>query len=203
MPAPVTKETRLHALYERVKVDGMQTVQIAKKFSMGNPHAPLMVVMNHPHVDLMGEEAKYLKRLFHLLEIPPHDMFLTYAVKGYLLREENGDWHIESREVRHEEAEHYRSFLIDEIAIVKPKVVLCMGGTAAKTLFGDVHFSVMREAGLELEAPGVDCPVIVTLSHSYAYKSGGERGKAHRQIMGDFRRAIDLSKADFEHMDNH
>lgn len=201
MPKPVTKETRLLSLYETIRAGGIQTVQTAKKFSMGNPHAPLLVVMNHPHVDIMGEEAKYLKQVLHLLKLPPHDVFMTYAIKGYLLKKEGNDWHIESREVRQEEIDEFRPSLLDEIAIVKPKVVLCMGGTAAKTLFGDPHFSVTREAGAELEAPGIDCPVIVTVSHSYAVKTGGERGKAHRQIMADFSRAVALSKSsDFEHM---
>lgn len=198
MPAPVTKETRLASLYARLAGVHLPFVKPAKKQSTGDHNAALMVVFGHALVDLAGHETEYLHKAFKLAELDPRHTFFSYAVRGSLLRKTGDFVLIESREPRKEEIEAFRPFLLEEIAIIKPKCVLCVGGTSIKTLMGDPHFSIVKMAGAEIDAPGVDCPVIATLSFSYVVKTGGVRSPSHRQFLSDLRHAKQLSEGEHE-----
>lgn len=194
MPTPVTKATRLAALYSEVAKVHSPFVKPAKQMSSGDPNSKLLVVFGHALTDLLGQEKAYLNEAFKTVELDKRTVFFAYAIKGSLMREHNGGMLIEHREARTEELDTYRHFLLDEINIVRPSVVLCMGGTAIKTLLGDPHFSVTKMAGAELDIPGISCPAMATVSFSYVVKTGGKRSKAHSQFIGDLRHAKALSE---------
>lgn len=194
MPSPVTKAIRLARLYERIAKAHPPLVKPAKKFSAGDPDSPLMVVFGHALTDLQGEEIEYLNTSFDKVGLDKKKVFFSYAIRGSFMRKlPDGHLLLEHRSPHAEEVEAYRSFLLDEVSIVNPAVVLCVGSTAIKTLLGDLHFSVVKMAGAELDVPGIACPVLSTVSFSYVVKTGGKHSKAHTQFIGDLAHARALS----------
>lgn len=193
MPAPVTKATRLASLYAHLAAVKLPLVEPARKPSAGDVNARLMIVFGHAFTDLAGHEAEYINAAFAALHMDKRLIFFSYAIRGTLMRKVGNDYLLDHRDARAEEIDAYRPFLLEEIAIIDPGCVLCVGSTAIKTLMGDTHFSVTKMAGAELHVDTVSCPVIATVSFSYVIRTGGKRSPHHKQFMADLERAKHLA----------
>lgn len=194
MPTPITKATRLASLYARIAKGHSPFVKPARKLSAGSPDAALMIVFGHALVDIRGEESAYLNATFSKVGLDKSKVFFSYAIRGSLMQTHGEHLLIEHRSPRADELHTYRPFLLDEISIVRPSVVLCVGSAAIKTLLGDPHFSVTKMAGAEIDVPGIGCPAIATVSFAYVVKTGGKHSKLHRQFVADLTHAKALSE---------
>jgi uracil-DNA glycosylase len=192
MPAPVfLKAPRLVNLYKKVANMHIATIDDGPTPAWeGNPDAPL-VVIGSCHPEKQSLERSFMLRELEALNLTRSKVYITNAIKRPLLKKTGNVWVIDTRGATANEIDIFRPFLLDEIEIVNPAAVICLGGNPAKVLFGDMSFSVMKERGKVLSAPGVSAPVFVTVSPAYVLRTGGSNGFASRLFRSDLRLAHD------------
>lgn len=90
------------------------------------------------------------------------------------------------------EMEACHPWLTAEIARVAPRVIVCLGATAAKALLGD-DVRVTRDHGIELEAEGV--PAVATIHPAAVLRAGSGRDEMLEQLVADLRVARSLLRS--------
>ena len=160
-------------------------------FGEGPKRARLLVVgeqpgdaedrAGHPFV---GPSGMLLDRAFANAGIDRSDVFVTNAVKHF-------KWARESRSPRrlHKtpsagEVKACRPWLLQELSLVHPKVLLCLGATAAKSLFGP-SFSVMKERGAPLESQFAPTAFVTVHPSAVLRAPRGQRERAERSFFAD------------------
>lgn len=123
----------------------------------GGSHARLLLVGEQPgdQEDLQGSPfvgpaGRILHRAMEELEISPSDVFVTNAVKHFKFVQ-RGKLRIHQTP-RVSEVNACRPWLVAELHAVKPRVVVCLGATAAKSLLGP-GFSLTRSRGQIVATP--------------------------------------------------
>ena len=127
---------------------GTQTV-----FGEGSPHASVMFVGEQPgdREDLagrpfVGPAGKLLDQAFAQAGIDRSNVYLTNVVKHFKwVPDERGKRRIHKKP-RYSEINACRPWLDAELAVVKPRILVCLGATAAQALLGK-EFSVSRCRG--------------------------------------------------------
>jgi DNA polymerase len=117
----------------------------------GSSRAKLMLVGEQPGNEedrqgapFVGPAGGVLRRAMDELHIKPAEIFLTNAVKHFKYVKRGSFRLHQSPSVG--ETKACRPWLLAEMDAVKPRVVLCLGATAAKSLLGS-SFSLMKEHG--------------------------------------------------------
>jgi DNA polymerase len=139
----------------------------------------------HPFV---GPSGRLLDRAFDKAGIAREDVYLTNAVKHF-------KWAKDSRSSRrlHKtpnagETRACAPWLAAEIAVVRPRVIVCLGAIAAKSLLGRT-FSVMKQRGVAIESPHAEV-VFATVHPSAVLRApDDQRAIAERLFVADLRRA--------------
>ncbi len=133
---------------------GCELYKFAKQVvpGVGGAHARLMLVGEQPgdQEDQQGEPfvgpaGKVLRRALEELEIEAKEVFTTNAVKHFKFVQ-RGRIRLHQNP-RMSEISACRPWLEAELDAVKPKVVLCLGASAAKSLMGST-FTLTRERGI-------------------------------------------------------
>ena len=124
---------------------------------VGGEHARLMLVGEQPgdQEDQQGEPfvgpaGKVLRRALEELEIEAEEVFTTNAVKHFKFVQ-RGRIRLHQNP-RMGEINACRPWLLAELDAVRPKVVLCLGASAAKSLLGST-FTLTRERGILKSTP--------------------------------------------------
>jgi uracil-DNA glycosylase family protein len=131
--------------------DATQTV-----FGAGAARAQLMFVGEQPGNDedlrgrpFVGPAGKLLDKVLDELRISREDVYITNAVKHFKwVREGKRRIH---QKPRMPEVAACRPWLEAEIAVVRPKVIVCLGATAAQALLG-TDFRVTQRRGQFVES---------------------------------------------------
>ena len=117
----------------------------------GSSRAKLMLVGEQPGNEedkqgapFVGPAGVVLRRAMEELHVKPADVYVTNAVKHFKFVE-RGKRRIHETP-RASEVNACRPWLAAEIDAVKPRVILCLGATAAKSLLGP-KFSLLKERG--------------------------------------------------------
>ena len=123
----------------------------------GAAHAPLLLVGEQPGdqedlqgVPFVGPAGKVLHRACAELSIDPATLFVTNAVKHFKFTP-RGKLRLHQAP-RVSEITACRPWLLAEIQTLRPRVVLCLGATAAKSLLGNT-FSLTQSRGRILSTP--------------------------------------------------
>jgi DNA polymerase len=168
---------------------GTQTV-----FGEGPSTAHVMVVGEQPGDmedragrPFVGPSGKLLDRAFDQAGIARDDVYVTNAVKHF-------KWAKNARTTRRihktPNAAEIRAclpWLQHEIAIIKPRVIICLGATAAKALLGRT-FSVMKKRGLPI-ASDLAPAVFATVHPSSVLRAPrDQRARAEEMFMADVRK---------------
>jgi DNA polymerase len=126
-------------------------------FGVGNPNATLMLIGEAPGADedaqgepFVGRAGQLLTKILEAIHFKRSDVYICNILK---CRPPN------NRKPTPEESELCKPYLKKQIALVKPKVILCLGLTAAENLLG-THESMSRLRGRVMNYEGV--PVMVT-----------------------------------------
>jgi probable DNA metabolism protein len=132
----------------------------------GSRYARMLVVGEQPGdaedlqgLPFVGPAGKLLEQTLHELGIDRAQMFATNAVKHFKFIQ-RGPLRLHQNP-RMSEITACRPWLLAEIDALQPKVVLCLGASAAKALFGGT-FTLMKDRGKVLSTPYAD-QVIATL----------------------------------------
>jgi DNA polymerase len=177
---------------------GTQTV-----FGEGPRQARLLVVGETPGdaedkagKPFVGPAGRLLDRAFEAAGIDREDVYLTNAVKHF-------KWARDARSKRRihktPNAGEIRAcfpWLEQELALVKPQLILCLGAVAAKTLLGRT-FSVTAKRGLLVKTE-LGQPVIATVHPAAVLRAPpGDRKRAERMFITDLRKVVrELAKAE-------
>ncbi len=168
-------------------------------FGEGRPRASVMLVGEQPgdREDLAGKP--FVGPAGHLLNealaeagIERGQVYVTNIVKHFR-------WVVASRGKRRihkkpnaSQINACRPWLDAEIALVRPRLLVCLGATAAQSLLGK-HFSVMRERGKPLKS-ALAPQVMATVHPSSVLRAPDEatRNQEKRRFIDDLKKAAQL-----------
>ncbi|HUK33209.1 MAG TPA: UdgX family uracil-DNA binding protein [Vicinamibacterales bacterium] len=136
-------------------------------FGEGRERAQVMLVGEQPGNDedlsghpFVGPAGKLLDRALEDAGIDRREVYVTNVVKHFKW-EPRGKRRIHKKP-RQSEIEACRPWIEDELAIVKPTALVCLGSTAAQALLGR-DFRVTRERGKPVPSPLA--PIVVATVH--------------------------------------
>ena len=138
----------------------------------------------------VGPAGRVLDRALADAGIPRREVFVTNAVKHFK-HELRGKRRLHKRPNTHE-IERCRWWLEQELAIVRPAVVVALGATAARSLFGR-PLAVGKNRGRALHLEN-GTPALITIHPSALLRidEPGDREREYRALVADLRRAAEI-----------
>jgi uracil-DNA glycosylase len=159
-------------------------------FGEGDPHARVMLVgeqpgdaedrKGHPFV---GPAGQLLDRALEAAGVDREHVYITNAVKHF-------KWQLRGKRRLHKtpaqrEIDACHRWLEGEVAALQPRVIVCLGATAAKAVIG-AHFKVSTMRGQFVESPLA--PRVFATFHPSALlriRDAAEKESAFRQLVSD------------------
>jgi uracil-DNA glycosylase len=158
-------------------------------FGVGNPKAQLMFVGEGPGADedekgepFVGRAGQLLNNMIKAMGIEREQVYIANIVK---CRPPG------NRQPEREECATCSPFLMRQIAVVKPKVIVALGATAAKTLLA-MNSSMMqlrgrfydfRPVGIRSNDPNWDgCKLAVTYHPAFLLRDPRQKGEAWKDL---------------------
>ena len=158
-------------------------------FGVGNPKAELMFVGEGPGADedekgepFVGRAGQLLNNMIKAMGIEREQVYIANIVK---CRPPG------NRQPEREECETCSPFLMRQIAVVKPKVIVALGAVAAKTLLAMSasmmqlrgRFYDFRPAGIRTNDPNWDgCKLAVTYHPAFLLRDPRQKGEAWKDL---------------------
>jgi len=158
-------------------------------FGVGNPKADLMFVGEGPGADedaqgepFVGRAGQLLNNMIKSMGITREQVYIANIVK---CRPPG------NRTPEREECETCSPFLMRQIAVVKPKVVVALGAVAAKTLLAMSasmmqlrgRFYEFRPTGVRSNDPNWDgCKLAVTYHPAFLLRDPRQKGEAWKDL---------------------
>ena len=169
-------------------------------FGAGDTHARVMLVGEQPGdrediegLPFVGPAGQLLDRALDAAGIERRDCYLTNAVKHF-------KWEPRGKRRLHKtpaqrEIEACRRWLVAEIEVLHPRVLICLGATAAKAMLG-ASFRVTRDRGKLLPSSLVP-QVLATMHPSAVLRAPGaeQRADAFQALVNDLKVARDALTA--------
>jgi uracil-DNA glycosylase family protein len=166
-------------------------------FSAGNPEARLMLVGEQPGdvedqrgIPFVGPAGRLLRRALDEAGIGVRDVYVTNAVKHFRFTLSGKRRIHATPQVSHIKA--CRPWLEAELTDVDPRLVVCLGATAAKSLLGPTfRLSQQRGQVLQMPTPVGVRPVLATIHPSAVLRTQGgpEHDEAFAGLVTDLRTA--------------
>lgn len=183
--AMTTKEQQLDALQqEHVRacphcVPRLKLGEAREVFGEGDPDAELMFIGEGPGAEedrlgrpFVGAAGKLLDKQITAMGLKRDEVYIANVVKTRPP---------DNRIPTPDEARACKSFLEEQIRIIKPKVIVALGATATKYLFDDLKLSIMKQRGNWHEYHGT--AVMPTLHPAYLLRQYNR--DAHRLVWED------------------
>lgn len=158
-------------------------------FAKGSPFAKIMICgmvpadeENKIGLPFVGRAGKLLDKILVDCELTMDDVYITNLVKCYLAAglPLKSDW-----------IDACLPYLIVQIDIIKPKVIITLGKDSSITLLGlDSKISLGSVVGKIFEYGNTK--VIPTYHPSYLLRGGGEKHKSYSNVIKDFNLAKNL-----------
>ncbi len=158
-------------------------------FGVGNPRAELMFVGEGPGADedeqgepFVGRAGQLLNNMIKAMGITREQVYIANIVK---CRPPG------NRTPEREECETCSPFLMRQIAVIKPKVVVALGATAAKTLLAmnssmaqlRGRFYDFKPAGVRSNDPDWNgCQLAVTYHPAFLLRDPRQKGEAWKDL---------------------
>ena len=158
-------------------------------FGVGNPKADLMFVGEGPGADedakgepFVGRAGQLLSNMIKAMGIEREQVYIANIVK---CRPPG------NRQPERDECATCSPFLMRQIAVVKPKVIVALGATAAKTLLAMSasmmqlrgRFYDFRPAGVRSNDPNWDgCKLAVTYHPAFLLRDPRQKGEAWKDL---------------------
>jgi uracil-DNA glycosylase len=168
-------------------------------FGEGASSAAIMLVGEQPGDQedragrpFVGPAGKLLEKALALAGIDRSKVYVTNAVKHFKWKP-RGKRRIHEKP-RQSEIDACRPWLEQEIATVRPKLILCLGATAAQSLLGR-GFRVTRQRGQAIPLKeGVSVIATVHPSSILRIQDDEERHAELGRFVEDLKRAVELSE---------
>jgi uracil-DNA glycosylase len=170
-------------------------------FSAGNPHAKMILVGEQPGdledregIPFVGPAGRLLQRALDDAGAVRSDLYVTNAVKHFRFTVRGKRRIHATPEVTHIVA--CRPWLEAEIQQVRPRLIVCLGATAARSLLGS-DFRVTKQRGQLIEAhPGLGTLRFLATVHPSAIlrTRGEEHEQAYAAFVDDLRVAVEACR---------
>jgi len=148
------REKRLEDLARQVSVCTKCDLAMTRTntvFASGDPYSPLMLVGEGPGenedatgLPFVGRAGKLLDDILAAVDLTRDKVYLTNTVKCRAAVEEGG--RMKNRQPKTGEIRACNPYLQGQMEAVKPAIILCLGGPAAKTLI-DKDFKITKDRG--------------------------------------------------------
>jgi len=143
---------------------------------------------NEKGIPFVGSAGKLLDDLLSKLDISTKDVYITNTVKcalkpGIALKEQ---W-----------IEACLPFLIAQITIIKPKVILSLGADATNTLLGLPLMTPISDLRGRAQKWLDQIYVIPTYHPSYLLRGGGRNHKDYNKVLKDFGFAVEIALTEY------
>jgi len=148
------REKRLEDLARQVSVCTRCDLAMTRTntvFASGDPYSPLMLVGEGPGenedatgLPFVGRAGKLLDDILAAVDLTRDKVYLTNTVKCRAAVEEGG--RMKNRQPKTSEIRACNPYLQGQMDAVKPAIILCLGGPAAKTLI-DKDFKITKDRG--------------------------------------------------------
>jgi DNA polymerase len=170
-------------------------------FGEGPEHAEIAFVGEQPGDQedrqgrpFVGPAGQLFSKALAEVGIDREQTYLTNAVKHFKF-EQRGARRIHSKPTAGE-VKHYRPWLIKELELVHPKLVVALGGTAVLALTGK-QTPISRARG-RAELNGFHGYITVHPSYLLRLPDPETKRQAYKAFLADLVRIRDLAKADWE-----
>ena len=175
-----SREERLEELARQVAVCTKCDLALSRTntvFGSGDPYSPLMLVGEGPGenedatgLPFVGRAGKLLDDILAAVDLTRQDVYLTNIVKCRAAVEEGG--RMKNRQPRTGEIKACNIYLQGQMEAIRPKLILCLGGPAAKTVI-DKDFRITKDRGKWYDLDdGVRA--MATFHPSYVLRQRGE-----------------------------
>jgi uracil-DNA glycosylase len=148
------REKRLEDLARQVSVCTRCDLAMTRTntvFASGDPYSPLVLVGEGPGenedatgLPFVGRAGKLLDDILGAVELSRDQVYLTNTVKCRAAVEEGG--RMRNRQPKTTEIRACKPYLQGQMEAVRPEIVLCLGGPAAKTII-DKDFRITKDRG--------------------------------------------------------
>ena len=159
----------------------------------GHPQPAIMFIGEGPGRDedqqglaFVGRAGQLLTRMIIAMGLTRDDVFIGNIVK---CRPTEGGLGVKDRPPTREEMDACLPYLHEQIAALRPKVIVALGGSAVKGLFGDDMTGITRLRGTWLSYRGTD--VMPTFHPSYLLRQGGEDKESYWLVWQDLAKALE------------
>ena len=180
------REARLAAIRQRLL--GQHPGEMVV-FGEGNPLSQLVLVGEAPGAEeaaagrpFVGAAGKLLSRMLASLSLAREDLWITNLVKERPTQTVDG--RTRNRAPTAAEARADLPFLLEELTVIQPRVVVCLGNTPANSL---IHpdFRMLQEHGLWFAHP-LGFQITATFHPAFILRqSGPERDRLEDQMLQD------------------
>ena len=174
-----SREERLEELARQVAVCTRCDLALNRTntvFGSGDPYSPLMLVGEGPGenedatgLPFVGRAGKLLDDILAAVDLTRGQVYLTNIVKCRAAVEEGG--RMKNRQPRTGEIRACNPYLQGQIEAIKPKIILCLGGPAAKTII-DKDFRITKDRGKWYEIDGIK--TMATFHPAYVLRQRGD-----------------------------
>jgi len=148
-------------------------------FGVGNPRAEIMIIGEAPGAEedrqgepFVGRAGKLLNAMLAAVGFAREDVFIANILKCRPPK---------NRDPKPEEVKSCEPYLRQQIAIVRPKIILALGRVAAQNLL-KVDTPIGRMRGRVYEYPEPRVPVVVTYHPAYLLRSPREKRKSWQDL---------------------
>ena len=132
----------------------------------------------------VGRAGELLDKMLLAIDLPRESVFICNTVKCRPTLYDGV--RLKNRPPTPGEMDNCRSYLEEQIEIVRPRAILCLGAPAAKTFLGP-KFAISRQRGQWFVGPG-DTPLMATFHPAYILRlTGGEINAAKRLVWNDLK----------------
>ncbi len=160
-------------------------------FGRGQASARLMLVGEQPGdvedqqgLPFVGPAGRLLVEALDAAQVDRSDVYITNAVKHFKFTP-RGKRRIHATPDTYEVAA-CRPWLVAELAAVRPELVVLLGATAAKTVYGP-SFRVTQQRGAVMAWPTPDGPRALATIHPSAVLRADDRETAMAGLVADLR----------------
>jgi DNA polymerase len=161
-------------------------------YGEGDPCAALMVIGEGPGETedklgrpFVGRAGELLDKMLLAIGLPREDVFICNTVKCRPTLDDGV--RLRNRAPQPDEMANCRPFLDQQIEIIAPKAILCLGAPSAKSFLGP-KFSITRQRGTWFEGPS-GIPLIATFHPAYILRmTGGELNATKRLVWDDLKK---------------
>ena len=153
----------------------------------GHPRAEILFIGEGPGTEedkqglpFVGRAGQLLTRLITRMGFTRDQVFIANIVKCRPTEDGAG---IKDRPPTPEEMAACIPYLKEQIAAIHPKVIVALGSTSVKGLFGDKMPGITRLRGTWLTYEGIDA--MPTFHPSFLLRNGGDGGSGNNQAFWD------------------